>query len=344
MNFASAPATFVIPHWTPDFQQTQRHLEATLNGIFQQTDPHWRIVLIDDASPDPAARAFLQQLVSRHPGQIHVIYKETNEGAGVARNLGIRWVQQQHSPFILFNDADDLSYPRRLERVRQVFVEQPTTGVVYSTFRVIDQDGQDVPPAEMTGSVAEVIEAHRQRPPQGDNAWIAIGTETGYINHTSSTAVRTDLAVQFPFPPERVSEDSHAWFRYSAGGGPFVYVDEPLSAYRTTRDKAGSKSRLREGGKRGFYTTKARVDAEGFRAAIELALAQQKIRPEQTDGLLVKFYLRLGQTLAREEEVELAAAQFRAAQAISAELTAQWLTEKGLAGQRWTMGGSGYAV
>jgi glycosyltransferase involved in cell wall biosynthesis len=336
MNFASAPATFVIPHWTPDFRQTQRHLEATLNGIFQQTDPNWRIVLIDDASPEPEAKTYLQHLERQYPDQVHVIYKEANEGAGVARNLGIQWVQHQNSPLILFNDADDLSYPRRLEAVRRVFVEQPTAAVVYSTFRVIDQDGQEVPLAEMTGSVAEVVEAHRQHPPQGDNAWLAIGTETGYINHTSSTAVRTDLAVQCPFPPERVSEDSHTWYRYSASG-PFIYVDEPLSAYRTTRDKAGSKSRLREGGKHGFYTTKARVDAEGFRAAMQWALAHEKIRPEQTDGLLVKFYLRLGQTLAREEEVELAAEQFQAALAISAELTAQWISEKGLAGQPWTM-------
>lgn len=337
MNFTSAPATFVIPHWTPDFRQTQRHLEATLDSIFQQTDANWRIVLVDDASPDPAAIAYLQQLEHRYAGQIHIIYKEINEGAGAARNLGIRWVRQQDSPFILFNDADDLSYPRRLEMVRRIFVEQPETAVVYSTFRVIDQEGQELSLAEMTGSVAEVIEAHRQHPPQGDNAWIAIGTETGYINHTSSTAVRTDLAVQFPFPPERVSEDSHTWFRYSAGGGPFVYLDEPLSAYRNTRDKAGSKSRLREGGKRGFYATKARIDAEGFRAALELALTHKKIHPEQIDGLLVKFYLRLGQTLAREEEVELACEQFRVALAISSELTAQWVSEKRVTGQPWTM-------
>jgi glycosyltransferase involved in cell wall biosynthesis len=341
MNFASAPATFVIPHWTPDFRLTQRHLEATLKGIFQQTDTNWRIVLVDDASPDPEAITYLQQLDHQYPDQIHILYKKVNEGAGVARNLGIQWVQQQNSPLILFNDADDLSYPRRLEVVRRVFVERPTTGVVYSTFRVIDQDGQELSLAEMTGSVAEVIEAHRQDPPQGDNAWIAIGTETGYINHTSSTAVRTDLAVQFPFPPERVSEDSHAWFRYSAGGGPFVYVDEPLSAYRNTRDKAGSKSRLREGGKRGFYATKARVDAEGFRAAVQLALANKKIRPEQTDELLVKFYLRLGLTLAREEEVELASEQFRAALTVSPELTAQWVGKKGLADQPWAQAGQG---
>ena len=335
MNFARDRATFVIPHWTPDFRQSERHLDAALHGILRQTDPNWRIVLIDDASPDLAARAYLQQVERQHPDRVHVIFKAINEGAGVCRNLGIQWAQAQHSPIVLFNDADDLSDPRRLEVVRWVFVEQPTTGVVYSTFSVIDQDGQLVPLEEMTGSVAEVLEAHRHHPPQGENAWIAIGTETGYINHTSSTAVRTDLAIQYPFPAERVSEDSHTWFRYSAAGGPFVYVNQPLSSYRTTRDAAGSSSRAREGGKRGFYATKAKVDTAGFQEAIQIALARNTIHQDQKDEILIRFHLRLGQTFAREGEVQLATEQVRAALAVSSRLTAQLIVEKGFAGQAW---------
>jgi glycosyltransferase involved in cell wall biosynthesis len=335
MQVEHEPATFVIPHWTADFRRTRRHLDAALAGIFQQTDASWRIALIDDASPDPDARAYLEQIAREYPEQVYVTFKPVNEGAGVCRNLGIAWAHARRSPLVLFNDADDLSDPRRLERVREVFVQRPATGVVYSTFRVIDQDGQEVPLAEMTPSVAEVLEAHRRHPPQGDNAWIAIGTETGYINHTSSTAVRTELAAQFPFPPERVSEDSHTWFRYSAGGGPFVYLDEPLSAYRTTRDRAGSSSRLREGGKAGFYAAKARVDAEGFLEAVRIALARNTIGPEDTDQLLIKFYIRLGQTLAREGELQLAAEQFRAALAVAPTLVEQLAVERGLADQAW---------
>ncbi|HEU5102016.1 MAG TPA: hypothetical protein VFU22_23500 [Roseiflexaceae bacterium] len=89
---------------------------------------------------------------------------------------------------MLFNDADDPSDPRRLEQVRTAFAQQPAAGVVYSSFRVIDQDGVEVSIEAMTASVAEVLKAHRHQPPQGDNTWIAISTRTGYINHTSFTA------------------------------------------------------------------------------------------------------------------------------------------------------------
>jgi glycosyltransferase involved in cell wall biosynthesis len=324
-----------MPHWFNNPELGERYLKITLSAIFNQTDDNWRIVLIDDGSRAPETRLYLSQLQRDHPDKIDVIFKDTNDGPGICRNLGVQWAKKHNSPFILFNDADDPPDPRRLEVVRRVFAERPETGVVYSTFRVIDQDGQEIRLAEMTPSVAEVIEAHRQHPPQGENTWIAIGTETGYINHTSSTAVRTDLAIQFPFPPERVSEDSHTWFRYSAGGGPFVYVDEPLSTYRNTRDVAGSASRSREGGKRGFYATKARVDIGGFQEAIEIALANKKIRPDQTEELLVRFYLRLGQTLAREGDIGLASDQFQAAMAVSPKLAEQLVIERGLRGEPW---------
>lgn len=313
----------------------KRYLDITLAAIFNQTDRNWRLVLVDDGSTAPETRAYLMQLQREYPDKIWVIFKETNDGPGACRNLGVQWADERHSPFILFNDADDPPAPRRLERVRQAFVEQPTASVVYSTFRVIDQAGQEIPLAEMTPSVVEVIEAHRRHPPQGDNAWIAIGAESGYANHTSSTAVRTDVAIQYPFPPERVSEDSHTWFRYSAGGGPYVYIDEPLSTYRNTRDVAGSVSRAREGGKAGFYAAKARVDTAGFQEAIQIALANHKIRPEQSGELMVKFHLRLAQTLVREGFPRLASGQIEAARAVSPELTEQLVIERGLAGELW---------
>lgn len=328
-------ATFVIPHWTPRFDRSRRQLDAALSSIFQQTDRNWRIVLVDDASPDPAARAYLAAIAGQHPGRVHAIFRDANEGAGVCRNVGVQWAQAQRSPIVLFNDADDLSDPHRLERVRGAFLERPAAGVVYSTFHVIDQDGRHVPLDEMTASVAEVLEEHRRGPPQGADAWIAIGTETGYVNHTSSTAVVTELAARFPFPAERVSEDAHTWLRYSAGGGSFVYLDAPLSSYRTTRDVAGSTSRSREGGKRGFYAAKARVDAEGFQEAIRIALARGAILPEQRAELMARFYLRLGQTLAGEGEVELAAAQVRAALAAAPGVTSQLIAARGLGDRPW---------
>jgi glycosyltransferase involved in cell wall biosynthesis len=266
---------------------------------------------------------------------VHVIAQSVNRGAGEARNVGIRYAATRESPFVLFLDADDLARPDRLASVRDAFTGPTEPGVVYSTFDVVDPDGRTVPLDEMTGSIAEVIEAHRRGPPEGSEVWIPIGTETGYVNHTSSTAVRTDVALAHPFPVERVSEDAHTWFRYSAGGARFAYLDAALSAYRTTADAAGSSSRSREGGKRGFYASKARVDADGFRCAIDLALTRGVIEPGDIADLWVGFRVRLAATLAREGRFLAALEQLAAARSISVEGADRRLRDQGWDDVMW---------
>jgi hypothetical protein len=264
-----------------------------------------------------------------------VIFDPSNRGAGAARNVGVQWAAARRSPFVVFLDADDLSRPGRLAAVRAAFADAAAPGVVYSTFDVVDADGRSVPLTAMTGSIAEVIEAHRRGPPQGSDVWIAIGTDTGYINHTSSTAVRTDVALAHPFPDERVSEDAHTWLRYAGGGARFSYLNEPWSAYRITTDEAGSSSRAREGGKSGFYATKARVDADGFRGAIELAAERGAVAAAEVPELWVAFHVRLAATLAREGERALALEQVDAARAVSVEATERWLKARGWHDQPW---------
>jgi hypothetical protein len=328
-------AMWVMPHWTNDFRRSRCHLEAAVRAVFDQTDRDWELVVVDDGSDDPAALAYLRALSERYPRQVHVICEPSNGGAGVARNVGVRWAAARGSPFVVFLDADDLSHPGRLKAVRAAFADASAPGVVYSTFDVVDPDGRPVPPRAMTGSVAEVIEAHRRGPPQGSDVWIEIGTETGYVNHTSSTAVLTDVALAHPFPDERVSEDAHTWLRYSGGGARFAYLDERWSAYRTTTDEAGSSSRGREGGKAGFYAAKARVDADGFRCAIELSTARGAVAPAAVPGLWVGFHVRLAATLAREGQHQLAREQVGAARAVSVEATDRRLAARGLSDQLW---------
>jgi hypothetical protein len=328
-------AMWVMPHWTNDFRRSRCHLEAAVRAVFDQTDRDWELVVVDDGSDDPAALAYLRALSERYPQQVHVIFAPSNRGAGAARNVGVRWAAARGSPFVVFLDADDSSRPGRLAAVRAAFGDSSAPAVVYSTFDVIDPDGQPVPLRAMTASIAEVIEAHRRGPPQGCEAWIEIGTETGYVNHTSSTAVRTDVALAHPFPDERVSEDAHTWLRYSGGGARFAFLAAPWSAYRTTTDEAGSSSRTREGGKAGFYAAKARVDADGFRCAIDLAAARGAVTSAAVPELWVGFHVRLAATLAREGQHELAREQVRAARAVSMEATERRLTARGFNDQFW---------
>ena len=329
------PAVFVMPHWSMAAGFEKQWLDETLESIRQQTDPNWHLLIADGNSPSQDARDDLRELAQQSDGQIEVIFMSHSDGPGHARNLAIQRAYEKQYPFIVFLDADDLAHPRRVEIARKHFVENPNVGLVYSTFHVIDEYSQPVPMEKLTQSIVEILESHQDDPPQGKETWIRIATETGYTNLTSTTSVRTQIAYQYQFPPEKVSEDYHTWLRYSASGAAFVYTPLTPTRYRIPQNTEGSVSRTREGGKHGFYTTKCRVDSLGMQEAIKLALQRGTIQPDRADYLLIKFYLKEAETMGREQEMDLAAGCLQNARSLSEEITADLIDELGFAGRPW---------
>lgn len=325
-DYINGTAYFIVPHYSTDSETSNKHLDEALNSIFNQTDNNWKIVIIDNFSPSKAAISHLINIEKQYPEKVKLILKNKDDGPGVSRNIGIEWAYKNDSPIILFNDADDISNPKRLETVRQIFANDPSIGVVYSTFNVIDENGKSVSKEKLAGSIAEILETHTN-PLQGENVWIEIATNTGYINLTSSTAVRTEIAYKNPFPAENVSEDGHTWMRYSASGARFYYSPDIPSLYRIPQNTEGSSSRTREGGRHEFHKKMIRVGTAGFKEAVKIAKENGSFDDSIEQDLMIKFYVRLVVTLLREKEDELAAKQLMNATELSIEKTRKYCIE-----------------
>lgn len=295
-------ATFVMPYYG-DSRASYHYLQQSVDGIVEQTDGDWRLVIVDDGSPRD--KECVRALSSRHGDKVILLEQEENRGQGACRNIGVRWAGERGSAIVLFQDADDLAHPRRLELTRRLFAERPDVDFVYSTFSVIDENGRPVPERQLTPSIWEIVDSHRQSPVSGPNAWIRIGTETGYTTLTSTVAVRTRLALEHPFPHVRCSEDSHTWLRMSAAGGSFAYLPSIPSRYRVPQDLAGSSDRSRIGP--GYYRRKAEVDTDGFLAAVSIALQRATIDQSDVPRLKGAFLRRLARTMRREGQHDLAA-------------------------------------
>jgi glycosyltransferase involved in cell wall biosynthesis len=300
-NITKSPATFVIPFYG-DQERATKYLGETIESILAQSDQNFQIVIVDDASPKQADQEYLRNLEKTSP-KITVLRQKVNRGQGICRNVAIEWAWKRHSPIILFNDADDISSRERLKVVRETFLEFPTVDVVYSNFKIIDEFGNLVPDNEIGPSILEIIEANDTNPVEGYNAWIKIGTVTGFACLPSSTAVRTSIAYACPSPEERVSEDSYLWLHIAAEGGELKYVKSIPSLYRIPTDKRDSTHRVRIG--KTFYREKARVDTNGFLKAIDVALKKNTISPDEVNGLKAKFFRRLAETLEKEKELDL---------------------------------------
>ncbi len=306
-------AAFIMPVKIRGNETELRLLREAVESIKNQTDPDWVLVMVNDYSDDANVDAALAEICADLGERAQLIDLEHNVGAGEARNVAIRRAAELGAPFLLFNDSDDVSDPRRLELVRRAFEADETANVVYLSFDVIDEFGRTTPHEDICLSVREIIDGHQRDIVEGENAWVQIATKKKYTNLTSCTAVRTWLAVKEPFPKRSVSEDGHTWFRYGAYPGKFVFLREIKNHYRIC---SGVESRSRSNND-DFYGQMATVDREGFEAAMKLAEGFGTVKPEEENDIRTAFYVRLALSQLYGDALPGAEKLIRSAMALS---------------------------
>ena len=98
MNATDSPTVSII---VPVYNREDT-LKKCVNSLLNQTYPNIEIVLVNDASTD--ASLDISESLSHSFRQVTVITNESNSGASVSRNVGIR---HSSGEWLMFVDADD---------------------------------------------------------------------------------------------------------------------------------------------------------------------------------------------------------------------------------------------
>jgi glycosyltransferase involved in cell wall biosynthesis len=105
----------------------KRAIQSVLNQIYQD----FEIIIVDDASTDNTENV----IESFKEHRIRYIKHESNKGAAVARNTGIKFANEN---YIAFQDSDDEWLPGKLEKQMEIIEHaSPRVGVVYTGYRRI---------------------------------------------------------------------------------------------------------------------------------------------------------------------------------------------------------------
>lgn len=113
-------------------------IAATLNSIINQTWPHWRIMVLDDASTDNTVdivRSF------GRPDRIQVLQFDENRGCNEAQN---QMLARCETPFFVVLAADDILDPTFIETCISEFTQDPWLEFVASQTDFIDVEGKTV--------------------------------------------------------------------------------------------------------------------------------------------------------------------------------------------------------
>ena len=312
---------FVMPVKIKGDEADLRFFRASVESIKRQTDNDWKIVMVEDFSDDKRVYDVIDEMKKDLKDKLHVIYSDKNYGTGAARNTGVRYAHEIGAPFILYNDSDDLSDPRRLELVRKAFEKDDSVNVVYTSFDVIDENDEFVPNDRIALPVREIIEGHKTDIVEGENAWIQIAMKKKYTNLTSCTAVRTSLAFEEPFPAVSVSEDCHTWLRYGAHPGKFVFLREIKGGYRIC---SGTQSRSRSLNA-DFYDRLFLTDSDGFEKAVAVAKKYGTMGNYDENEIRTGFLVRLALNLLHGGTKETCKKSLASALKISKEKTLYYI-------------------
>lgn len=128
MKHSNLTFSIVIPVYNKE-----AFIAEAIQSILDQTVQDFEIILIDDASNDSSTD--ICTFFSREYDHVHYYRNDKNMGIGFSRNRGNRIAKGE---WIVVQDADDISYPDRLEKFVSFLERNPTTDMYYTAIDVAD--------------------------------------------------------------------------------------------------------------------------------------------------------------------------------------------------------------
>ncbi|WP_256301100.1 glycosyltransferase family 2 protein [Haloarchaeobius salinus] len=209
---STGDVTVVVPTY-----DRQELLERALDSVRNQTVRPERVVVVDDASPDPV-KSFVDDLYDADELTVDVVRHDENRGAAAARNTG---VEAADTEYVAFLDSDDYWDEVKLAAQLAVF-ETDDVGLVYCDQYVVEPDG--------------AVQKSGKELPDGDvwppllDGWTAPNTSTLVFDRDTFR----DLG---GFDTSLDScQDHDLWMRLAREGVRVGVVEEPLSYFARDAD------------------------------------------------------------------------------------------------------------
>lgn len=112
------------------------HLREAVEGVLAQSDPDWRLVVVDDAYPDPEPGAWVRAIDDR---RVEYVRNESNLGVAGSFN---RCVELARTERLVITGCDDAMLPGFVALLQRLARAHPDAAMIQPGVAVMDDDGR----------------------------------------------------------------------------------------------------------------------------------------------------------------------------------------------------------
>lgn len=116
---------------------SEKHLIEAVKSILNQTYTDFTFLIIDDGSTDQTYS------IIKSFDDPRIIYHQNDENKGITYTLN-KGIEMCNTEYIARMDADDISYPHRLEKQMKVILQNPDYAMVSCWAREVNESGEEI--------------------------------------------------------------------------------------------------------------------------------------------------------------------------------------------------------
>jgi glycosyltransferase involved in cell wall biosynthesis len=208
-------------------------LEEAIVSVLAQSNPNWTLTIIDDAYPEPVAKA----IVSNYPDpRISFIRNQGNQGVSgtfqQALNIGTR-------QYLVILGCDDRLLPNYVNRVLTIIQQNPGITYIQPGVMIIDENGREYSPL---GDQVKKRISKRFKAPRilsGDN--LASSLLSGNWTYFPSICWNRDAISKHGFRQDmQIVLDLSLQLDLLFSGGSMYLDNSPVFEYRRHKSSASS--------------------------------------------------------------------------------------------------------
>jgi glycosyltransferase involved in cell wall biosynthesis len=208
-------------------------MKQTVRSILNQTDPNWKLIVVDDGYPDETIPGWFADL-----GDERVQYQRNQNNLGANGNFQ-KCLGLLSAEYCLVMGADDLLEPNFVERINELIASNSTISMIHPEVKVINENNELI--STRSDQVKKTIRESQSRSTVLFGEPLAKSLMKGNWMYFPSIVWKTKTVQEIGFRPEfHVCQDLGLAMDLIMQGGEMALIEDEIFRYRRHQESDSS--------------------------------------------------------------------------------------------------------